>query len=390
LPETGLHQPRVLPSTPEELAETLRAAASRNETITLGGASSKRLMAGPVAPADIAISTVGMKRVLAYEPRDLTISVEAGIRYTDLTRILAQNRQMVPLDPPFSETATIGGIVNANSSGPRRRLYGTARDLVIGMKFATLEGKLVQSGGMVVKNVAGLDMGKLMIGSFGTLAAVAVVNFKLTPVPVEEATFLLASETLDAAISARDRVLKSQLQPAAIDLLNPPAAAQLGYKGFVLALRVGGNVAVIDRCRRDFASPGSFTLEGSEEARFWSHVQNYTQQFLEKFTHGTIVRISSTLAQLKDVMASLETAAIARAGSGVCYGFFNRGETAARWVDAAAKRGLTAVIEFAPEQQKASLDLWPSPGTDFEMMRKVKQMFDPNRLLNRGRLYNLI
>src|SRR6185503_18328416 len=136
-----------------------------------------------------------------------------------------------------------------------RRGYGTARDLVIGMKFATLEGKLVQSGGMVVKNVAGLDMGKLMIGSFGTLAAVAVVNFKLTPVPVEEATFLLASETLDAAISARDRVLKSQLQPAAIDLLNPPAAAQLGYKGFVLAVRVGGNVAVIDRCRRDFASP---------------------------------------------------------------------------------------------------------------------------------------
>src|SRR5678816_719386 len=134
-----------------------------------------------------------MKRVLAYEPRDLTISVEAGIRYSDLTRILAQNRQMVPLDPPFSETATIGGIVNANSSGPRRRLYGTARDLVIGMKFATLEGKLVQSGGMVVKNVAGLDMAKLLIGSLGTLAALAVVNFKLIPKPVGSRTFLYLS-----------------------------------------------------------------------------------------------------------------------------------------------------------------------------------------------------
>src|SRR5256886_13255208 len=98
---------------------------------------------------------------------------------------------MVPLDPPFSQGATVGGVIASNTSGPRRRLYGTARDLVIGMTFATLEGKLVQSGGMVVKNVAGLDMGKLMIGSFGTLAAIAVVNFKLLPMPAANATFVI-------------------------------------------------------------------------------------------------------------------------------------------------------------------------------------------------------
>ena len=105
---------------------------------------------------------------------------------------------MVPLDPPFAEAATVGGVVAANSSGPRRRLYGTARDLVIGMQFATLEGKLVQSGGMVVKNVAGLDMAKLMIGSFGTLAAIAVVNFKLLPMPE-------AGAQLSAAVRRRWR-----------------------------------------------------------------------------------------------------------------------------------------------------------------------------------------
>src|SRR3984893_10775611 len=148
-----------------------------------------------------------MGRILQYEPRDLTISVEAGMRYSDLSNVLAQNRQMIPLDPPFANNATIGGILAANNSGPRRRLYGTARDLVIGMKFATLEGKLVQSGGMVVKNVAGLDMGKLMIGSFGTLAAIAVVNFKLTPSPEVERSFLLPFETLAAAIAARNRIL---------------------------------------------------------------------------------------------------------------------------------------------------------------------------------------
>ena len=139
-------------------------------------------MAGPSPRADGAcLDARRCSRVLQYEPHDLTISVEAGLPWCELTRVLAENRQMVPLDPPFADAATVGGVVAANSSGPRRRLYGTARDLVIGMKFATLEGKLVQSGGMVVKNVAGLDMAKLMIGSFGTLAAIAVVNFKLLP-----------------------------------------------------------------------------------------------------------------------------------------------------------------------------------------------------------------
>src|SRR5205823_5829631 len=102
------------------------------------------------------------------------------------------------------EQATVGGVVATNSSGPRRRLYGTARDLVIGITFATLEGKLVSSGGMVVKNVAGLDMGKLMIGSFGTLAAIATVNFKVLPMPQVERLFLMPFDKLDAAMAARD------------------------------------------------------------------------------------------------------------------------------------------------------------------------------------------
>ena len=136
------------PRTPEELAGILARAATQRKTIEVGGNFSKRAGAGPSGTSEVNVSTGQMKRILAYEPRDLTISVEAGISYGDLNRALAANRQMIPLDPPFSDHATIGGIVASNSSGPRRRLYGTARDLVIGMKFATLEGKVVQSGGM--------------------------------------------------------------------------------------------------------------------------------------------------------------------------------------------------------------------------------------------------
>src|SRR6266700_3490495 len=233
----------VTPRTPEELAAVLADAASRKKSITLGGRFSKNKMGGPIAPSAVTVVTTGLSRVLSYEPKDLTISVEAGLPWAELSRLLAENRQMVPLDPPFSGASTVGGVVSANCSGPRRRLYGTARDLVIGMTFATVAGKLVKSGGMVVKNVAGLDMGKLMIGSFGTLAAIAVVNFKLQPMPQVERLFLLSFDKLDGAVAARNRILKSVLQPAAIDVLNPMAAGQLNHKGYILAVETGGSKA---------------------------------------------------------------------------------------------------------------------------------------------------
>jgi glycolate oxidase FAD binding subunit len=369
----------------------LADAAARGRTITLGGHFTKRLMAGPVAPSDITIATAGMTRILQYEPRDLTLSVEAGATYAEVTRVLAANRQMIPLDPPFSETATIGGILGANTSGPRRRLYGTARDLVIGMKFATLDGKLVQSGGMVVKNVAGLDMAKLMIGSFGTLAAIATVNFKLLPKPAVERTALLSFDTLAGAMDARDRTIRSVLQPEAVDLLNPLAAVQMGQRGYVLAVQFGGNAAVADRYERELGALGSASfLADGEETKFWRTIQNYTQRFVEKFTEGAVVRVSATIAQMRDVMHSLEVPALARAANGVCYGYFSRTDAAAKWMAAAKRQPWRAVIEFAPEPEKAKLELWPDPGSDFAMMKKVKQMFDPRNLLNNGRLYRLI
>ncbi len=204
-------------------------------------------MAGPIAPADLQITTAGMKRLLQYEPRDLTVSVESGMPLAELNTLLARNGQMIPLDGPYCDSATVGGVVAANISGARRRLYGTARDLVIGMKFATLEGKLVQSGGMVVKNVAGLDMGKLMIGSFGTLAAIASVNFKLTPRPAVARTVLFTFDDLPTALEARNAAIRGVLNPAAVEILNPILSAQLGLKNFTLAILFAGNQAVIER-----------------------------------------------------------------------------------------------------------------------------------------------
>jgi glycolate oxidase FAD binding subunit len=376
------------PVTVEELAGTLARAAAKRKTIELGGHFTKRSGAGPVPAPDVTISTSRLTRILAYEPRDLTISVEAGITYSELSRTLAANRQMIPLDPAFSEQATIGGIVASNSSGPRRRLYGTARDLVIGMKFATLEGKMVQSGGMVVKNVAGLDMGKLMIGSWGALAALASVNFKLLPMPAVERTMLLPVESPAAAFEIRDRIVRGVVQPSAIDFLNLQAAGELGYAHALLAVEFGGNQSVVARCREELSHLSTAMEPAPNEARtFWSRVQNFTPHYLEKFSSGAVVRISSTLSDMREVLESVSGPAIARAGSGVVYAYFNRSNAAAQWM--AANTRWTSVMEYAPSADREKLTLWPSPGSDIEIMKRIKGMFDPHNLLNRGRYYRI-
>ncbi|HLJ17327.1 MAG TPA: FAD-binding protein [Bryobacteraceae bacterium] len=374
----------VQPETPADLARTLADAAGSGRAIRCGGNFTKDKIAGPLAAADVTISTAGLRRVLHYEPRDLTISVEAGLPYAEFRRLLAGNRQMVPLDPPFAETATVGGVVAANHSGPRRRLFGSARDFVIGMTFATLEGKLVQSGGMVVKNVAGLDMGKLMIGSFGTLAAIAVVNFKLVPMPPASRTFAMQFPTAAAVIDRRNQILSGVLQPVALDIVSPRTSALLGLEGFALLLQATGNPAVIDRYSREL--PDARTIERDEEQLLWEKIREYTPEFIAREPAGAIARVSVRLSDLRLVLESAPVEAVARAGNGVCYVYLPNSQTAAQWSAEAQGRGWRYALEYST----TGLDRWPNPGSDFEMMVKVKEMFDPQRLLNRGRLYGRI
>jgi glycolate oxidase FAD binding subunit len=379
------------PASAAGLAEELRMAASRNRTICLEGAGSKRLMAGRIVRADVNLSTAALNRVLEYEPADLTISVEAGMPWSDLTRLLAGRNQMIPLDPPFSSAATVGGVIASNSSGPRRRLYGTARDVVIGMTFGTLEGKLVRSGGMVVKNVAGLDMGKLMIGSFGTLAVITSVNFKVAPMPQLERSFLLPFTSASQAIAARDQILRGPLQPAALDLLNPAAAASLGANSWLLAIRAAGNAAAVERYEREFAPLAEgVAVEGPQHETLWEHIREFTPSYLNAHPDGAVARVSSTLKEVGREIAAFPGPAIARAGSGVCYGYFPTVPAALEWSRLAEERSVRFVLEFSPEISKSVLDLWPRPSGDFEIMRRVKHLFDPSDLLNRGRLYGRI
>ncbi len=349
----------IAPQTPEQLADALHSLSTEDRTIGLGNSP---------WPADANIATRCMKRLLEYDPRDLTVSVEAGMPFAELEQILAEHRQMLPLDPIWRD-ATVGGVVAANLSGPRRRLYGTARDMIIGMTFATLEGKLVQSGGMVVKNVAGLDMAKLMVGSFGTLAAIATVNFKVFPMPEASRSFAVSFPSAAQAFSKRDAVIHSVLQPAAIDIVNWP-------DGYRLLLRAQGSTTVLDRFAREL--PDAQVVEES----VWDEIRDFTPRFLQENPHGAVAPMSMKLSEMADAMPRLKVPAIARAGSGIIYA--HCAETAA------AHHAETAAAHDAETAHLADNGPPVEWSGDFATMEKIKQMFDPERLLNRGRLFNRI
>lgn len=376
------------PENAGELAAALGAAGAAGKRVEVGGRFTKTRWGGRVEQPELTISTAKLTRVLEYEPRDLTISVEAGMPYAQLTSLLAKNQQMIPLDPPYAASASIGGVLAANQSGPRRRLFGTARDLVIGIQFATISGKLVQAGGMVVKNVAGLDMGKLMIGSWGTLGVITSVNFKLTPKDKFTRTFLQSFGSAQDALAERTRILQSVLQPAAVDLLNPAAAQLLGKSGWILAVGTGGSQALIDRYSRELSKAD--VLDGAEETTFWSAVESFAEGFLAKHERGAIVRASTALANMAPVLTNHNGPIIARAANGVAYLYHEVAPASL-----AKPNGFWPapdahfVMEAGPADRDTAI-LWPEPASEFPVMEKIKQMLDPQHLLNKGRMYGRI
>lgn len=371
-----------LPSTAGDLAALLHDAAGHETHVRVEGAGTKRQWGGPPTQGSL-LRTTALNRVLEYEPRDLTICLEAGVRLRDLAPLLAANGQMLPIDPPYSGEATIGGIVATGVSGPRRRLYGGIRDQVIGMVFATMGGELVTSGGKVVKNVAGLDMQKALIGSFGTLAVITQVNFKLAPLPPSTRTFVLPADSNSEIAALRSRILSGVLQPVALDALNAAASSALGFEANpCLVVRASGAERVLARYAQEL--PGAQPLEGDAEQALWRGI--------EAFPEGPriLAQASHAMPELAAILDSAPAEAIARAANGVALlALHSRGQ-AKEWLEATADRPWSRVILKAPVEDSIELEQWPEPGPDLELMRRLKETFDPANLLNKGRLYGRI
>ena len=212
-------QPRyvVEPESAEELAGLLAWASHEHVSVVLRGRGTKLGWGRRGGRIDLVVSTRRLNRVLAHAHGDLTATVEAGATVGELNRELARHGQWLPLQTSFEE-ATIGGTIATNESGPLRHRHGTPRDLLIGVQLATTDGRLVKAGGNVVKNVAGYDLGKLVCGSFGSLAAIVTATFKLAPLPAASTTLVAAFRDRRGLAQAAQAVGASQLEPSAFDL----------------------------------------------------------------------------------------------------------------------------------------------------------------------------
>jgi glycolate oxidase FAD binding subunit len=205
-----------------EAAELLGDASAEGRRVSIGRDG-----------GDVVLSTKRLDQVLEHEAGDLTAIVEAGIRVRDLNDRLGDSGQMLALDPPGNPT--IGACIAANLSGPRRHRYGTARDLVIGVTVVLGDGTIASSGGKVVKNVAGYDLGKLFCGSEGRLGLIARVALRLHPRPEASRTLAVPVESpADAQAKAR-AILRAPLAPSAVDVVWP---------GWLAVLFEGGQGAV--------------------------------------------------------------------------------------------------------------------------------------------------
>jgi len=398
-----------LPATIEDVAALIQFASERRLAVLPVGNGSDLGLGQPPERYDLALCTARLNTLLEHEAADLTCSVQAGMPLAELQQRLETKGQFLALDPPNSERTTIGGVLAANVSGPQRLRYGAARDLVIGLRVVLGDGTIARSGGKVVKNVAGYDLNKLYIGSLGTLGVIVEANFKLIPRPEHEETLLVAFESVTAAMQTVSDLLSSVVTPTAIELLDPAAQVVLPEHttqtvpgtGFLLAISFAGGAKAVARqladtratAMRHSGSPRGL-LEGAAHESFWAAVR--VQQIGPVVCKVSLLinDVASFLSHTQVICQEqqLESSASAHAGSGVIYLQLRPSDATERLAIAITQLRAQAeqsrgnlVITHAPTTLKAQVNVWGDPHPDLRLMAALKQKFDPDNTLVKGR-----
>jgi len=411
----------VRPGSDQEVAEIVRFAATERLTLLPTGAGTKRAMHVPAARFDVAIEMVRLDRVVAYDPDDLTLSVEAGVSLSRLAAVLAEHRQFLPLAVPFMHRATVGGTIASGVDSPLRQFYGTARDYVLGMEFVTGDGQVAKSGGRVVKNVSGYDLHKLMIGSFGSLGVITKVNFRTFPMAASIGAFIAFFRSVRDAARMRDRIAESPLRPLTLEVLSPLATELLfgdratGVESgprlidtpskahWALLVSFAGSGRVRERYERDLralADAGaSAVLEENTTSAVLARVREFSPIALESSPGAVILRLTvlpGEIAEALDDLArlagkqELPWAAMAR-GVGVIYLALlptaQDGEVRSRvgraiddLFDAFRPRQGSLTLAWCADAWKQAMSPRKTTRNDLEQMRKIKRAFDPTRV----------
>jgi glycolate oxidase FAD binding subunit len=366
----------VRPTSTAEVAEVMRAAAADGLTVVARGAGTKLGWGPPPTSADVVLDLGAMDRVLDHQAGDLIVEAQAGTPLSRVREVVGGQGQRLVVDETVPG-ATVGGSLAAHASGPERLLVGTVRDLLIGVTVVRADGVVARAGGRVVKNVAGYDLGKLVVGSFGTLGVVTEAIFRLHPVPELQQWVSVPVADATRAHELAHAVVHGQAVAAAVEV-----DLDAGGRGRLSVLLNGREDGVTQRAATVAGQLGGDADVAPAAPAGWGTYP---------WAVGEVgLKLTCVLSGIRDVLAAAaDVGARVRgsAGAGVLYAALPAsGAEAAlgRLRGTCAAHGGSAVVVEAPPELERSLDVWgPVPAID--LMRRVKDQFDPDHRLAPGR-----
>ena len=393
----------VFPGAVDEVAAVVRLAGETDVPVLPWGGGTATAVGTPTARPGVVLGLGRLNRLIEHEPGDLTATAEAGMTLGDLQSALAARGQWLSLDPGDAERATLGGVLAANASGPRRHLYGTARDLLIGLTVVAADGSIVHGGGKVVKNVAGYDLPKLFIGSWGTLGVIVEATVKLRPRPAAERLLAVRFDRLKDAGAAVRGLLASDLIPNAVEILDSPVCAGLGLVGSPtlvvgfdgLAEQVDWQAAELSALATPLGGHGAAELDPMVWSRLAVGARAAFPALAAVMGFSVLPTVVAELMEQGAAAArnrGLQSAWSAHAGIGSVTGALAADPEPARvaaaleeWRGHARAGGGHATLEWAPLAVKSRVPVWDDPGSATRLMRGIKEQLDPRNLLNPGR-----
>jgi glycolate oxidase FAD binding subunit len=399
------------PQTIAELSGAIALAYEHRLRVLPCGNATKLDWGGLVSRADVVISTSKLNRVIEHCVGDLTVTVEAGVKYQDLQTVLAKEGQFLAIDPPYRANATIGGFLATGSSGSLRHRYNSVRDMCLGIEFVRADGEVVKAGGRVVKNVAGYDLMKLFTGSYGTLGIASTITFRLYPLP-EYTQIVVVTGTAESIAQAQQKISTSVLTPTACDLLSATAIADLGLgQGIGLVLQFASlKASVIDQCDRIAGLAKELNLEVQtlgEAKEFWElleiliwqdELRNLEQPADNNHVVCKLGVLPSTsvsfLKECEQIFDEQSYYLQIHAGSGL--GILRVEDVQdlaaiATQIErvrsiAESHSGLLTILE-SPQELKFKTNVWGYTSNARDLMSKIRQQFDARGLLSPDRMF---
>ena len=382
----------VYPNTQEELAALIACARQNRWRVLPCGSGSKLDWGGLVEGVNIAVSTARLNRLVEHAVGDLTVTAAAGMKFADLQAVLGAAGQFLPIDPAYPQQATLGGIIATADTGSLRHRYRGVRDLLLGITFVRSDGKIAVAGGRVVKNVAGYDLMKLFTGSYGTLGIISQVTFRVYPLPESSGTVILTGEA-GALAQAAQILLSSALTPTAVDLLSPDLVTKLGLgKGTGLIVRFQSIAESVQQQSARLLEVGEkLGLQGTkcsedDEHQLW---QRLPETMWDSGTKSAIIckigiRPSEAVSAINELPVQ---DALIHAGSGLGVLRFEAAtaQTLLQVRQGCEAKGGFLTVLVAPTDIKQELDVWGYTGSAIDLMRRIKQQFDPENILSPNR-----